>query len=75
MKIKIQSKKLKITLVLPNIILKWKFVIKRLTNNYTENLWIKNLYKILKKYIKEYGHFTLLEVENVIDSYKVVIKI
>lgn len=75
MKIKIKSKKLKITLPIPNIILKWKFIIKRLTNNYTENLWLNNSYKILKKHIKEYGHFTLLEVENSKDGSKIVIKI
>ena len=75
MKIKIQSKKIKLTIPLPNRILKWKFIIKRLTNNYTENLWLKHSYKILKKHIKECGHFTLLEVENSKDNSKIVIKI
>jgi hypothetical protein len=70
MRIKIINKeeKVRINLVLPNYFIKSKITsssIKKYAGNdlFSKNL-MKKMYKVIKEYIKENGHFTLLEVES-----------
>lgn len=62
MVVNIRIEKLKFKLFLPTSLLKSRFIVKKITCNGTENLWAKDLYKTVKKYVKENGHFTLLEL-------------
>ena len=67
MKIRVVNKKDKVNIRLsfPSSILKTKLVTKNIFKNSKENIdkeTISKMYKILKEYIKENGHFTLVEV-------------
>lgn len=69
MKIRVINKKDKINirLILPNSMLKTKFITNTITKHSNHNIHkktISKMYKILKDYIKENGHFTLVEVES-----------
>lgn len=65
------DKKRRITLVLPTFLIKSKIICKVISNNVdSEDEYlkiryiIKTTYKELRKYIKENGHFKLLEVKS-----------
>ena len=61
------------SLILPTCAIKWRFIW-RLNKN--ENLYpvIKSSYKAIRTYIKEHGHFTLVDID-CHDGDKVEIKI
>ena len=80
MKIYIRSnEKTKIKIWIPLSYLKYKFILKKIDKHIgLDNHYLldngPNLYKILKKYIKTNGHFTLLEVKSVGgDEVKIII--
>ena len=67
MRIKVISKeeKVKINLVLPTSLIKSKIILNKIKNYSKVDLDLnifKNMYKVLKDYIKENGHFNLVEV-------------
>ena len=67
MRIKVISKeeKVKINLVLPTSLIKSKIILNKIKEYSGVDLDIntfKNMYKVLKDYIKENGHFNLVEV-------------
>ncbi|MBE6143604.1 MAG: hypothetical protein E7177_06460 [Erysipelotrichaceae bacterium] len=67
MRIKVISKeeKVKINLVLPTSLIKSKIILNKIKKYSGVDLDIntfKNMYKVLKDYIKENGHFNLVEV-------------
>ena len=69
MKIRVINKKDKvnINLSLPSSMLKTKFITNAITKNSSDDIdkkTISKLYKILREFIKENGHFTLVEVES-----------
>ena len=69
MRIKVISKedKVKINLVLPNSLIKSKMVINSIEKYGNVNLDKdigEKMYLIIKEYIKENGHFNLVEVES-----------
>ena len=69
MRIKVISKedKVKINLVLPNSLIKSKMIINSIEKYGNVNLDKdigKKMYLIIKEYIKENGHFNLVEVES-----------
>ena len=69
MKIKVINKgeKVKITLVLPNSVIKTKIIgssiQKYVGDNITKDI-MKKIYQVIKEYIKENGHFNLVEVDS-----------
>lgn len=68
-----QNKKIKI--ILPLFMLKSKFILNAINENidYSNNKVLFNdIYISLKKYIKKYGHFNLVEVKT---SDNVIVKI
>ena len=78
MKIRIINKKDKINikLTLPNSMLKTKLVTNAITKNSSDDIdkkTISKLYKILREFIKENGHFTLVEVESKDGTYVKII--
>ena len=67
MRIKVISKeeKVKINIVLPTSLIKSKIILNKIKKYSGVDLDIntfKNMYKVLKDYIKENGHFNLVEV-------------
>lgn len=67
MRIKVISKeeKVRINLVLPTSLIKSKIILNKIKKYSGVDLDIntfKNMYKVLKDYIKENGHFNLVEV-------------
>ena len=69
MKIRVINKKDKvnINLTLPSSMLKTKFVTNAITKKSSDDIdkkTISKLYKILREFIKENVHFTLVEVES-----------
>ena len=67
MRIKVISKeeKVKINLVLPTSLIKSKIILNKINKYSRVDLdmnTFKNMYKVLKDYIKENGHFNLVEV-------------
>lgn len=80
MKIIVKSKNKNIKLRLPLSLIKSKFIYKIVLKNSKENTSIlyfynnrKKIYKIIKDYLKNNGHFNLVEVEN--ENDKVIIRI
>lgn len=78
MKIRIINKKDKVNikLTLPNSMLKTKLVTNNITKHSNKDIdrkTISDMYKILKDYIKENGHFTLVEVESKDGTYVKII--
>ena len=69
MRIKVISKedKVKINLVLPNSVIKSKIIgssiQKYIGDNITKDI-MKKIYQVIKEYIKENGHFNLVEVDS-----------
>ena len=69
MRIKVISKeeKVKINLVLPNSVIKSKIIgssiQKYVGDNITKDI-MKKIYQVIKEYIKENGHFNLVEVDS-----------
>ena len=69
MKIKVINKeeKVKINLVLPNFVIKTKIIgssiQKYVGDNITKDI-MKKIYQVIKEYIKENGHFNLVEVDS-----------
>ena len=69
MKIKVINKeeKVKINLVLPNSVIKSKIIgssiQKYVGDNITKDI-MKKIYQVIKEYIKENGHFNLVEVDS-----------
>lgn len=69
MRIKVINKeeKVKINLVLPNSLIKSKIIgssmQKYVGDNISKNI-MKKIYQIIKEYIKENGHFNLVEVDS-----------
>lgn len=80
MKITFQSnEKKQVTLFLPTRLIcsKWmlKLMLKHLDEmNHFQNMdiWIKPLYRYLKNYVKQNGHFILMEVETASGCYVLV---
>lgn len=79
----------KFYILLPSFLIKSKLISKciyKKSSNNTNNadndldikyeqvhLYIKNIYKHLKKYIKENGHFTLIEIKNANNNIKIIL--
>lgn len=69
MRIKVINKeeKVKINLVLPNSVIKSKIIgssiQKYVGDNITKDI-MKKIYQVIKEYIKENGHFNLVEVDS-----------
>ena len=67
MKIKVINKeeKVKINLVLPNSVIKTKIIGSSIQKYVGDNIpkdVMKKIYQVIKEYIKENGHFNLVEV-------------
>lgn len=73
--VNIRVEKLKFKLFLPTSLLKSRFIVKRITGSENDSLYIKNLYRTIKKYIKENGHFTLLELRDGQDNTYITIRV
>ena len=69
MKIKVINKeeKVKINLVLPNSVIKSKIISSSIQKYVGDNIpkdVMKKIYQVIKEYIKENGHFNLVEVDS-----------
>lgn len=65
MKLRIKSENKNIRLYLPNSFLKSKFILKKLLKekyNDSLHITIKDCYKTLKQYVKQNGHFELVNI-------------
>lgn len=75
MLIKFKTKNITIPLYLPNLILKSKYIINKISKNGFQNNWIINVYPHIKKYIKKYGHFNLIEIFDHKNKVSIIVKI
>ena len=69
MRIKVINKedKVKINLVLPNSVIKSKIISSSIQKYVGDNIpkdVMKKIYQVIKEYIKENGHFNLVEVDS-----------
>ena len=69
MRIKVINKeeKIKINLVLPNSVIKSKIISSSIQKYVGDNISkdvMKKIYQVIKEYIKENGHFNLVEVDS-----------